>query len=208
MISLTTFFLLLLLFSPDFSSANTQLCGEQQQESTLGNSTTKIDSETKEEKEEDVVDNINGTKNIPVIDSKKKMLALLRSAYVRDQMEAIKPQSFKPAFARNVTEFTVKNKKSETFWNIFYQLFFNFFSNQPSWTASRSSFPWTPSSAEATAELPYFLSGDVFRGLAGGRMCARFDVRLIRKKSRKVKCMFVGNVFFVISNLVFKYKFF
>ncbi|KAH9405656.1 hypothetical protein TYRP_001515 [Tyrophagus putrescentiae] len=34
------------------------------------------------------------------------MLALLRSAYVRDQMEAIKPQAFKPAFARNVTEFT------------------------------------------------------------------------------------------------------
>ena len=137
--SLTTSFLLLLLFSPGLSSANTQLCGEQQQESTLGNSTTGKDSEAKEKEEE--VDGINGTKNIPVIDSKKKMLALLRSAYVRDQMEAIKPQSFKPAFARNVTEFTVKNKKSETFWNIFYQLFFNFFSNQPSWTASRSSFP-------------------------------------------------------------------
>lgn len=109
--SLTTFFLLLLLFSPDLSSANTQLCSEQQQEqSTLGNSTTKIDFETKEEEDENVVYDISGTKNIPVIDSKKKMLALLRSAYVRDQMEAIKPQSFKPAFARNVTEFTVKNR--------------------------------------------------------------------------------------------------
>lgn len=120
--SLTTFFLLLLLFSPDLSSANTQLCGEQkQQQLTLANSTTGKNSETKED-EEGEVDNINGTKNIPVIDSKKKMLALLRSAYVRDQMEAIKPQAFKPAFARNVTEFTV-NKKSKNVWNVFYHLF-------------------------------------------------------------------------------------